>query len=255
MTRCNLAVCATLLWLLAAGCGRSPDPKGDEPARADQGTDGQAAKLGGEDEVVEFLASREMLRQMFRDPTATGSGTTLQPHFIDWVALGVSEPLEQRLALAIVMNTRRRQLKDKKYFEEQYPRIVRVHLDLGVMGGNIAKKLLREPDSAKALLTVADGDLASASRQKLIASVADEMSGKNFDAELAGFAAQALALVKKTTPPEFAEVQRTLRESLREALARHPNIAASLKRSIKIAGDVRESHERVGKRIRGAAGG
>jgi len=227
---------------------KEPEPKPKEPEPKPK----EKAGDNTEDEVVEFLATREMLQGVLRDHGQPGGGTLLKPHFIHWVALGVNEPFDQRIALAQVVYMGQ-SLKDKKFFDTTHTMFVSASLDSGIFACNISQKLLREKSEfAKAFLSVANQDLASDVSQELIASVGTDIT---FDSELAGYTAKTHSMMKKLDPSKVADAHSALRKAIREALAKHPDLAESLKRNIALTAAVRPSHERVGKLIRAASGG
>jgi len=200
------------------------------------------------DDVVDYLAAREVLQQVFRNPM--GSGTTLQPHFLNWVALGTREPFEQRIALALVSATPRPQLK---MFFNDYAKMFRLNLEIGVIGGKTSQRLLQEAETSRTILLVADQELSLEPHRKLIQSAAAEMPpSDDRGPELAQHTAKTLALITGGPPAGWAELYPALQQAFREALARNPDLAASLAQRIVIVNDVRESHERVGKLIRAA---
>ena len=201
-----------------------------------------------EDEVVDFLAAREVLQHSI-------SGSRLSPDLIDWIALGVSEPLDQGLALAQVLNFGGDFLQDKTRFDGVYKDSVESGIRVGLIDCKAATKLLREnKDFAKNTLTAADQVLASDVVRKQIASTGVTMN-RSFTAESASYTAKTVAIIKKGAPPEMAEVHVEFRQAIREALRQHPELAESLKRNIKLAAEVRASHNHVGRMIRAASSG
>lgn len=246
--KCSTAVCAAFLALLAAACERSTSLQGDGSPPSEKGADAKAPALSTEDEVVDFLTTREVLQHSI-------PASKLTPDFSDWLSLGVNEPLDQRLALAHVSNFGGDLLKDKATFDGLYKDSVLSGLRVGIIGCKWATQLLRDDtEFSKNTLTAADQVLASEVVRKNVASTAD-MTNKVINAELAGYAARTIVILKKGAPPEMAETHAALRRAIRKALAEHPKLAESLKQKIKLAADVRPSHERVGKMIRAAAGG
>jgi predicted RNA-binding Zn-ribbon protein involved in translation (DUF1610 family) len=99
-----------------------------------------------EDEVIDFLVTREVLQHSI-------SGSRLTPDVIDWLALGVDEPLDQRLAIAQVLNFGDF-LQDKSQFDGVYKDSVESGIRVGLIDCKAATKLLREnKDFAKNTLT------------------------------------------------------------------------------------------------------
>jgi len=273
----RVVACAMLLSVLVTGCPRTSGPQGthgtsptnldtvaSEPGTPDNRRQAESPTndnkeriaLSTEDEVVEYLATHELLTQVFIDPTSPIRQTRLKLHFIDWLALGDNEPLDQRLALAQVFLFGHGLLKDTTYFDGGYRDSVKASLRYGTLTCEITTiPLLREDKNyPKNYLTIAEQALASDVRQKLIVS-ADDTMNKDFDSELAGYTSRTLAFIKKDAPPNMAEVHTALRQAIRKALSAHPELAASLKEKLKISADVRASHERVGKMIQAASGG
>lgn len=243
-------VLAGLLCVLVVGCSQPANPQRDE----------KKADNSAEDTVADFLATRELLRSAFRDTTSPEERTSLKPHVIDWLALGVHEPLDQRLALAQVLNMEPQLLKDNKYFDGGYKEFVRASLGVGVVGPKAATDLLQEKGErgdtyAKNCLAASNQDLTSETNRNLILELATSTTDKDFSTELACYAARTLAFMKDITPPDLTTTHTAAKQAFREALNKHPDLAEPLKRNIELSDEVRPSHERLGKLIRGMSGG
>lgn len=239
-----------------SGCGQTAtDPQGKAKTMV------VASVEDTTEAVVGYLAARALLQGVYPDitsPIPSAMSETLKPHVIAWLSLG-NEPIEERLAVAAsLFEISPPRLKQKESFDS-YIEYVRSSVRLGGLTMKTDADLLREEGErgqtyAKNFLAGGDQSLSSDLIQQAIRSFADRMKGDTFNSERANLAAQTLAGVTKDPPKDVQDAHTELKQAIRHALSQNPDLAESLKQKMKLATEVRPSHEHVSKMVRAASG-